>query len=82
MVETRFVCRNVQDVDGTEGRKGKLIDLDVDWDDPVFKVATPAGGVSMIITNDAASSTFIQGNKYRVTFERLPEAQADESGHS
>ena len=70
MVEGRFICRNLQDSEGTEGRSGKLIDMVVDESDPVFKVATPSGSVSMIITNDAAKA-FILGDKYRVTFEAI-----------
>jgi len=70
MVEGRFVCRNLQDAEGNEGRSGKLIDMVVDESDPVFKVATPAGGITMIIASEAAKQ-FILNTKYRVTFEKI-----------
>ncbi len=81
MVETRFVCRNVQDVDGPRGER----------ESSSTRRRLGRSGFQSRDTRRWSLHDYHQrcrvidihpGNKYRVTFERLPEAQADESGHS
>lgn len=74
MVEARFVCRHKSDlVKGLEGNlDGRQICLDAAQDEPSFQVATPAGYINMVITNQAADQ-FEPGNTYKVTFEKVQE---------
>jgi hypothetical protein len=72
MVEARFVCTHKGDLIKNEntGVEGRNINLNADVEDPVFKVFTPGGQISMQIVG-AAADQFEVGKKYRVTFEEL-----------
>jgi hypothetical protein len=72
MVEARFVCTHkgepiVNEATGVEGRN---INLNADAEDPIFKVFTPGGMVSMQIVGSAADQ-FEVGKKYRVLFDEI-----------
>lgn len=74
MVEARFVCTFKSELQKNEetGAKGQSISLGVDYEDPVFKVFTPAGGIGMTLVG-SASDQFNVGKKYKVTFEEIKE---------
>ena len=72
ITEARFVCtfKGPLDTNPHTGDKGKDVVLMADADDPVFKVWTPFGTVSMRVAEPTGDS-FEVGKKYRVLFEEI-----------
>ncbi len=72
MVEARFVCSHKGEVikNEVEGVEGRCVNLVADADDPVFKIWTPSGQISMQIVGSAADQ-FEVGKKYRVLFDEI-----------
>jgi hypothetical protein len=77
MVEARFVCTHKGDLIKNEntGVEGRNINLNADVEEPIFKVFTPGGQISMQIVG-AAADQFEVGKKYRVLFDEIAEAPA------
>lgn len=77
MVEARFVCTHKGDLikNDATGVEGRNINLNADVEDPIFKVFTPGGQISMQVVGSAADQ-FEVGRLYRVTFDEIPRTPA------